>query len=95
MTITKERIEELIRTRYEEAEAKKEYWFRPTHWIELPSGSLPLQIHVGRVRVYWPAVLEHGKYYIRFIEDFSMYPLEARQARINERVRTVGGSYPW
>lgn len=67
-------------------------------WLHTHTGYIPAMVSEDTIAFPWEVVLEHGKIYVRHIQDWhhpKEMPLEDRAKKIEEQVKLVGGNFPW
>lgn len=68
------------------------------HWIHTETGYIPVQVADDMLVIPWEIILEHGKLYIQYVQDWDFSPDETeeeRTERITKALECVGGSFPW
>lgn len=91
MPLSAEKMTQLVAAIYEEAPSH----LRPRIdcWVRLATGMMPLRTWGNLCLVPAEVLWEHGRYYIRHIQDHYQHNGDAQY--IESRVALVGGSMPW
>jgi hypothetical protein len=92
--VTKARILEMLRELKANHPRGARVW-RPTHWFRCPTGYLPLRVDDTHISIFWNAVLAHGETYVVHVQQYSIPPHVERSRFLDEKVKLVGGNFPW
>jgi hypothetical protein len=93
--LTQQQALKVIEETYTMAEVPEEDWWTPSHWLQLTTGWVPVFLNeMGGIAILWSVILEHGRIYIREIQEFPGDT--ANQLRMQKAALScVGGSHPW
>ena len=91
--VSKQEALEIFKETYEEHAENGRDVPKISVWFRLKTGWLPAWQLFELVILPWEIVLEHGRRYVRYVQNH--YDNATKPGYIDERVKLVGGSFPW